>query len=502
VSLVDNRSQEADMCRTNRLSLFTLLVCLLIASGCSSKVENRSAETPAVTVFEGARLITGDGSAPIENSAFLVENNQFTQVGRQGAFQIPAGAARVDLTGKTVMPAIIDLHGHIGYQNVPEGTMSKETYTRENLIDHLQRLAYHGVGAVVGIADLMSRSDLHGGRTNWGDVPLRVRDEIVPNAALFKTAGTGIAWPGAGPQGHPSRSDVPYFVSTPEEARAAVDDYVLMKPEFIKIWVDNRNGTKPTLTPPVYRAIIDEAHKKNVPVAAHNVTLADAKELMRAGVEGWLHIPVRGGDEVDDELIAIVKSRIAKNDRPKIWMTPALGEPWMSTHGGEHPAFVDDPLLHDTYSPQHIQEYAGDPLKNMKPANIERARRTFDLLGRNAMKLRAAGMRVVSGTDTGQTRFFIGYTSHMDLEGLVAMGMTPAEVIVAATRDAADIAHVNAGMVAPGKSADFIVLDANPLESISNTRRINKVYLRGQEVPRAMLRAKWQAQFRTTTSTQ
>jgi hypothetical protein len=135
---------------------------------------------------------------------------------------VSAGAARVELKGKTVMPMMIDLHGHIGYQNVAQGTMSKETYTRENLIDHLERLAYHGVSAIVGIGDLLSRSDMRGGRTNWGDVPLRVREEIIPNAALFKTAGAGMAWPGAGAQGHPSRADVMYPVTTVEEARAAV----------------------------------------------------------------------------------------------------------------------------------------------------------------------------------------------------------------------------------------------------------------------------------------
>lgn len=138
----------------------------------------------------------------------------------------------------------------------------------------------------------------------------------------------------------------------------------------------------------------------------------------------------------------------------------------------------------------------------MKPEEIQKAKDIFAGLARNGMKLRAAGIKVVMGTDTGQTRFWIGYSTHMDLEGLVAMGLTPSEAIVAATSEAARIAHFNTGMVAAGRSADFIVLDANPLESISNTRRINKVFLRGQEVPRAEMKAKWQAQFRTESAKQ
>lgn len=477
--------------RASSYFFLLLVTCLFLAAAWPWRADGQGRTTNA-TVFEGARLITGDGSAPIENSAFIVVNNQFTQVGRRGQLQIPAGAVHVDLTGKTVMPTLTDLHGHFGFQNVFEGTMSKAFYTRENLIDHMERLAYHGVGAAVGIGDLEDRSDMHGGRTNWGTVPLQVRGETFPNAALFRTAGTGIAWPGSGAQGDPSRVDVSYPVSTVEEARAAVDDYVLMKPEFVKIWVDDRGGTKKTLTPDLYGAIIEEAHKFNVPVGVHNVTLANAKQLMRDGVEGWLHVPVRGGEAVDDELISIVKERIAKNDRPNIWMTPALITAWMDTTGGGRPAWLDDPLLRETYSPPQIEKYWGDPLKKMTPQALQRAREDFELQGRNAMRLRAAGMKIVTGTDTGQNRFLIGYFNHLDLESMVAFGMTPTEVIVAATRDAAQIAHVNSGMVAAGKSADFIVLNANPLDSISNTRRIYKVYLRGQEVDRAALRAKWQ----------
>jgi hypothetical protein len=370
--------------------------------------------------------------------------------------------------------------------------MSKETFTRENLIDHLERLAYHGVGAVVGIGDLVDRSDLRGDRTGWGDVPLRVREEVIPGAALFRTSGPGIAWPGSGPQGHPSRTDVAYPVSTVEEGRLAVQDMVQIRPEFIKLWVDTRSGTKQTLTPPIYRAIIEEALQNNVPVAVHNVTLANAKGLLRAGVTGWLHVPVRQGESPDEELIAMVKERAAGN-RP-LWMTPGLTSAWM-TMNGPHPAWLDDPLLTETYSPEHVQTLWAERLAKMTPAAFERVREEFEHDGRNTMQLREAGIRVVLGTDTGQTRFWIGFYAHTGIEAMVAMGMTPAEAIVAATRDSAEIAGFNSGMVAPGKSADFIVLDANPLDSISNTRRINRVYLRGQEVPRAAMKAKWQGQF-------
>jgi len=482
------------MRRANRLATYLLsATCFALAMVGASEVRSQS-----TTVYEGARLITGDG-AVIENSGFLVENGRFTQVGRRGDIVAPAGAARVDLTGKTVMPTMVDLHGHFGFQNIPEGTMSKETFTRENLIDHMQRLAYHGVGAAVGVGDLVDRSDMKGGRTGWGDVVLKLRDEVVPGAALFKTSGPGMMWPGAGAQGHRSRADVMYPVSTVDEVRAAVADYARIKPEFIKIWVDDRDGRMKTLPSELYRAIVEEADKHGIPVGVHNTKLEDAKGLLRAGVEGWLHTPVRAGDFVDEDVIGIVKSRIARNFHPSMWVTPGLQSAWMNSQGAK-PVWLDDPLLKATYSPRQIQEYWGDPLAKLTPEQAGRAKKALADDGGNMMKLRAAGMKVVMGTDTGQTRFFIGYYNHMVLESYVAMGMTPMETIIASTRDSAAIAKVNSGTVAPSRQADFVVLDANPLDNIANTRKINKVYLRGEEVPRATLAAKWQSQFRTAAT--
>jgi imidazolonepropionase-like amidohydrolase len=484
-------TEEIVMPRVNKWWLLVVPVVCVIAAR-SSPVATQGRANTGVTVFEGARLITGDGTA-IENAAFIVENTQFTRVGRRGEVQVPAGAAHVDLTGKTVMPTKVDLHGHIGFQHVADGTMAKEYYTRENLIDHLERLAYHGISGVVSIADLVDRSDLHGGRTKWGDVPLRVRNEIIPGAALFKTAGPGIAWPESGAQGHPSRGDVPYPVTTVEEAREATRDYVKMKPEFIKIWTDDRGGTKKRLTPPLYRAIIEEANKANIPVAAHNITLADAKDMMRLGVEGWLHPPVRGGEEPDDEFIAMIKDRKARNVHPNMWFNDSGG---VATGG---PDAWNDPLLKETISAAQIQQHYGEFLKNLTPEAVERARQTARKNGVIAKKLIAAGMKLVLGSDTGQTRFFVGWYPQLLFESWVAMGFTPMEAIVFATRDGAAIAKMNTGLVAAGRNADFVVLDANPLENIANSRRINKVFLRGKEVDRARLRARWHAEWNGKT---
>jgi imidazolonepropionase-like amidohydrolase len=485
--------------------------CLLLAAACSSQVESPAPSLAVVTVFEGARLIIGDGSPPIEDSAFIVEDNQFTGVGRQVDLQVPAGAARVDLTGKTVMPAKVDMHGHLGFENVVEGTSSKEYFTRENLIDHLERYAYLGFSAVVSIADLVEREIMPGdhlnvfqaprdprlpktGRFPWGDVPLRVQEEIIPNAALFRTAGPGMSWPGAGAGGHPSRNDVMYPVTTEEEARQAVRDYVKNKVALVKIWVDTREGKLKTLTPPLYRAIIDEASKHNVPVAAHTVTLADAKVLYKAGLEGATHIPVRGGEAPDDELIAIIKERVARSDRP-IWFNEP-GDP-----AALGPEAWDDPLLWEMLPREQVQQQQGDALKRMTPEAVERARQSSRETGDAAKKLVNAGMKLVFGSDNGSAGRGFGWYEQLKFENWVTMGFTPAEAIVMATRDGAEVARINTGMVAAGKSADFIVLDANPLENIANTRRINKVYLRGQEIDRAGLRARWQARWKRQTAT-
>ena len=226
-------------------------------------------------VYEGARLIVGDGKT-IESSAFVVENGRISQVGARGQIKVPAGASRVDLTGKTVMPAIVDAHTHMPTE-------------RQALVDLLERKAYFGVAAVISM-----------GQDN-NDVAFQLRQDPVPGAARLRTVGRGLTAP------EPGRTEAPYWVTTEAEARKAVQELAAKKVDMVKIWVDDRDGKYKKLTPELYGAIIDEAHKNKLRVTAHIYTLDDAKGLLRAGLDGFAHT-VRDKD-IDDEFVALAKKQ-------------------------------------------------------------------------------------------------------------------------------------------------------------------------------------------------
>jgi imidazolonepropionase-like amidohydrolase len=393
-------------------------------------------QTGTSTLFEGARLIAGTGAAPVENAAFVVENGRITQVGRGGQIKAPAGAARVSLAGKTVMPAVVDAHIHAA------------STSRDALVDQLQGKAYYGVGVVMSLG------------TDAGDLAFTVREESVPNAARLRTAGRGITAP------EPGRTDVPYWITSEADARKAVQELAAKKVDFVKIWVDDRDGKYKKLTPALYGAVIDEAHKNKLRVTAHIFALDDAKGLLRAGIDAFAH-GVRDRD-IDDEFVAMMK------ERPHVVLVPNLPDRGVAADLSWLSDTVPAPAL------KKLQDAATD-----RPA----VQQTFAIQARNLAKLNAAGVKIAFGTDGG-----IVWSHHVEMEDMVAAGMTPAQVIVAATRTSAELLRMpDVGTIEMGKSADFLVLDANPLENIANTRRISTVYLRGAAVDRAALRARWMA---------
>lgn len=443
-----------------------LLTAALVAVCSLRAIGQVLSQAGSITVFEGARLIVGDGRAPIENSAVIVENARIIRVGTTGRLPAPAGARHVDLSGKTVIPALVDDHVHLGYRKGLSFTA--DNYTRDTLLDTLDRFAYYGVAAVLEAG------------TGRGDLPFQVRNEV-RSGTRYLTAGHGFAMPDAGP-GVPMR-DAAYGVTTEEEARETVRALVAKKPDMIKIWVDDRNGTVEKLKPNLYRAIIDEAHRHRVRVMAHIARLDDAKDLLRASVDGFGHV-VRDKD-VDDELLAMLKRR------PAVFFAETLWGERTAIYQGR-PAWIDEPILRETFSSEEIRRLADSfaPAVSGSAPQRESAQRLL----RNVARLNTAGVKLGLGTDTGGVTGgqYFGLASHVELELLVKAGLTPSQAIVAGTRNAAQILGLDeVGTVVVGKSADFLVLDANPLDDIANTRKISAVYLRGAEINRTALRTSW-----------
>jgi imidazolonepropionase-like amidohydrolase len=362
----------------------------------------------------------------------------------------------VDLRGKTVIPALVDAHSHLGYTDVRTGDTSSTHYTRENLTDHLRRYAYYGIAATLSLG--LDRDDL----------PYELRARPVDGAALFFTAGRGLAMPNAGPNAQYWR-DAAYGVTTEAEARQAVRELAAKKVDIVKIWVDDRNKTVTPLPPSLYRPIIEEAHARGLRVVAHVYYLADAKELLRAGVDGFAH-GIRDL-EVDDEIMGLFKAR------PQVFVIPNLPD--------TPPSAADLVWLSETLPPSQIEA-----LKRTAATTPVRPR-LFEVQARSLKRLATAGVPIAFGTDAGVGAPY-GWSAHAEIADMVAAGMTPAQVILAATRTSAAVMRLDRlGTLAPGKSADFVVLDASPLDDILNTRRIAQVYLRGRQVDRAALSRNW-----------
>ena len=398
--------------------------------------------------FVGARIVDGTGRPAALSATLLVSDGRVVAVGPAATVTLPPGTERIDVSGRTIIPGLVNAHGHVGET---KGLRSgPELYDEDNVRRQLALYARYGVTTLFSL----------GGDQAPG---FRLRDRQRaqrPTEARLYLAGPVIA------------------AATPEEARARVDEVAATKPDLIKIRVDDNLGTTPKMTPAVYRAVIEQAHRHGLRVAAHIFYRDDAKGVLRAGADFIAH-SIRDR-EVDDELVDLLKQR-------DVCVCPTLTREVSTFVFESEPAFFADPfflreaetgVLAELRDPKRQESYRTGPGQQYKTA--------LEVAKRNLKTLRDRGVRIAFGTDTGPPARFQGYFEHMELELMAESGLTPQQVLLSATGDAARCWNVagEVGTLEAGAAADFVVLGKNPLDDIRNSRTIESVWIAGNRIPR------------------
>ena len=391
-----------------------------------------NAQAP-IRAFTGATLIDGTGRTPIVNATLLVRGGRVIGAGPANRVSVPAEAERIALDGKFVIPGLVNAHGHV---NDPRD---------------LRTYAAYGVTTVFSL----------------GGEPASVFAARAEQATpALDRARVFLAGPVLTPR-------------TPDEARTQVAEATAQHVDIIKIRVDDNLGTAQKMPPAVYAAVIDEAHKRGMRVASHLFYLSDAKSLLAAGTDFVAH-SIRDAD-VDADVIAALKSR-------DVCLSPTLMREVSTFVYESTPAFFADTFFLAHANREWVATLR-EPARQQAVRSSPAARRykiALEVASRNLKRLADAGVPIAMGTDTGPTGRFQGYFELMELELMVKAGLTPRQALDAATRGAARCMKLDRdlGTVEPGKWADFVVLDADPLSNISNVRRISSVWIAGNKVAR------------------
>jgi imidazolonepropionase-like amidohydrolase len=407
----------------------------------------QTARPADLKAFTGARLFDGTGKPAIDNAVIVVRDGKVEAAGSSASVRPPAGAQVVKLPGKFIIPGLISTHIHI---SDVQGTRPP-AYTDENTQRQL------GVFARYGITTLWSL----GGEKEPAYKARETQNSPTLNRSRLYVAGDVIVG------------------NTPDEARQMVAKVAANRPDVIKIRVDDNLGTSAKMTPEVYRAVIDEAHRRKLRVAAHIFYLEDAKQLLRDGVDVIAH-SVRD-KPIDAEFISLMKKR-------NIPYCPTLTRELSTFVYESTPPFFSDPFF--------LREADAAVVAQLNEPKRQEAMRTsksaqgykaaLPLAKQNLKKAVDSGLVVVMGTDAGpMASRFEGYFEHLEMEMMAESGLTPTQIIRSATMDAARAMKVDGvGTITKGAWADFVVLDKDPIADIRNTKTISAVWIAGNEVKR------------------
>lgn len=408
-------------------------------------------------ILRDVRVIDGTGKLAMDHTSVIIRAGKIAAVGSK--IVRDASSVSMKLSGKTIMPGLINAHGHVGVVN---GTsVAANNFTGVNIMRQLVQYENYGVTTTVSLGlnkDLIYKIRAEQGKGNE------------PGATLL-TAGRGIGVPNGMPPLKLGKDQL-YRPATPDEARADVREMAAHSPNLIKLWVDDSMGKLPKMKPEIYTAVIDEAHRADLKVAAHVFYLEDAKALVEAGVDILAH-SVR--DQVlDADTISAIKSK-------GVYYIPTLELEESFYIFGENPVFMSSPFFR-----QGVDDRLATLLKDeAKDKNTAPHRKAFRVAMDNAKKVHEATANIGVGTDSGANPYRIpGWAEHRELQLLVEAGLTPIEAIHDATQINARMLAIEdkTGTIEKGKQADLLVLDADPSKDIRNTRKINMIFHNGRLV--------------------
>jgi imidazolonepropionase-like amidohydrolase len=427
--------------RIGALGAGTLLALATLALPPS---EAQAPAAGATIAFTNARIIDGTGRAPIERGTLVVSGGRVTAVGPAASTTVPAGAQRIDATGKTIVPGFINDHAHL---NVERGATLP---VRDDLIRRLKVYAAYGVTSTVSLGSTQA-DELEGFKL------MQEQDRGGLDRARLYTAGLNA------------------IGKTPEEARASVDRLADLHAHVIKFHI---NGNPNDMNRPTWSAIIDESHKKGLKASVHVFYHKDAEASVDDGVDILAH-SIRDQD--------VTPGLIAKMKQKNVAYIPTLTRDLSVFVYETTPDFLNEPFfqrgmsLYKEQVPLVSSAEFHDKLK--KDPNTEVIRKALVEANKNLKTLSDAGITIAMGTDSGVANNpgrWQGYFEQVEMEMMNKAGMSPMKVIVASTGDAAKVMGLkNVGTLQPGDWADLVVLRANPLDNIRNTRMIDSVWIAG-----------------------
>lgn len=443
---------------------YLVALCLVPAIFTACNNDHKNDGSANAVLFRNVILIDGKGGAPEEHTDILIQADTIAGIGKD---LHAADAQVIDLSGKTIMPALISSHVHIG---TLKGTAAlASNYTRTNILSQLKKYGDYGVGNVLVMGT--DRPVLFTGG---------IRDSsakgLLPGARIY-SAGYGFAVP---QKNMPADfwMDKLYRPLTPAQVALQMDSVAKLKPSVIKMWVDDFGGTSQKMAPEIYKAIITEAHQHKIHAAAHVYYLSDARKLVADGIDIIAH-SIRDS-VVDDQLI---KEMIAKN----VAYIPTLSLDEFAYIYARKPEWVNDPFFKASLEPGVYEMITSKKYQDdlQRSPSYARNAAAFKIALLNLKKLYDAGVLVAMGTDSGATPVRAqGFSEHLELELFVQAGLTPLQAIGIATKNSSQVLRINDrfGTMEKGKMADFIILKDNPAKNIRNTRTIEAVYKAGKEV--------------------